>query len=134
MMDESVAARDARSHAQISWYSTSTTSILPCTEVKPFLESFEVCVNNLNMNIYIESNILWAVLGPDQQKCERPVQGGGAAGHGGGQAGHQGQHHAPSPGWRVPQPRPVAQGDHGLDQPHHTALFHSSTILPAKCI
>ena len=53
MMDESVAARDARSHAQISWYSTSTTSILPCTEVKPFLESFEVCENNLNMNILI---------------------------------------------------------------------------------
>ena len=29
-------------HAQISLYTTSTTSILPCKDVKPFLESFEV--------------------------------------------------------------------------------------------
>ena len=44
MMDESVAARDdVRAHAQISWYNTSSsTTILPCTEVKPFLESYEV--------------------------------------------------------------------------------------------
>ena len=44
MMDESLAARDdVRAHAQISWYNTtSSTTILPCTEVKPFLESYEV--------------------------------------------------------------------------------------------
>ena len=46
-LDERLASEDDnRAHAQISWYtsstSTSSTSILPCSDVKPFLESYEV--------------------------------------------------------------------------------------------
>jgi hypothetical protein len=29
-------------HAQISWYTASRSSILPCARLKPFLESYEV--------------------------------------------------------------------------------------------
>ena len=70
MMDESVATRDdVRAHAQISWYNTSSsTTILPCNEVKPFLESYEVdsCFLKRSMKCIINF-----IKGTNQQKDDR---------------------------------------------------------------
>jgi len=59
-LDERLASEDDnRAHAQISWYtsstSTSSTSILPCSDVKPFLESYESLISSANNDSYKEA-------------------------------------------------------------------------------
>jgi len=55
MIDEGNNRDDMRAHAQISWYTSSTTTTIPCTEVKPFLESYEAQINKRKRGNYREA-------------------------------------------------------------------------------
>jgi len=55
MSEDSLGKDDMRAHAQISWYTSSTTTIIPCKEVKPFLESYEEQINKRKRGNYKEA-------------------------------------------------------------------------------
>lgn len=55
MIDEGTNRDDMRAHAQISWYTSTTTTTIPCTEVKPFLESYEEQINKRKRGNYREA-------------------------------------------------------------------------------
>jgi len=46
---------EGRAMAQVSWYTCTTTSILPCKELKPFLESYEIQFNKRKAGSYPEA-------------------------------------------------------------------------------
>ena len=62
MMDES----SVRAHAQVSWYSSTLTHIIPCTHIKPFLETFEVSFQSNSSDISLSS----------QEQVDRSKRGG----------------------------------------------------------
>jgi len=55
MIDEGTDRDDMRAHAQLSWYTSSTTTTIPCTEVKPFLECYEEQINKRKRGNYREA-------------------------------------------------------------------------------
>ena len=62
MLDES----SVRAHAQVSWYSSTLTHIIPCTHIKPFLETFEVSFQSNSSDISLSS----------QEQVDRSKRGG----------------------------------------------------------
>ena len=62
MMDES----SVRAHAQVSWYTSTLTHIIPCTHIKPFLETFEVSFQSDSLDISLSS----------QEQVDRSKRGG----------------------------------------------------------
>ena len=42
LFENMIMTVDNLSYGQVTWYTCTTTSILPCKELKPFLESYEV--------------------------------------------------------------------------------------------
>lgn len=55
MIEECPEKEEGNAHAHISWYTSSTTTTIPCTEVRPFLEFYEAQYNKRKKGNYKEA-------------------------------------------------------------------------------